>query len=727
MHSSIRSILLICLLSCTGCHAADSSQEIIQNIAQDIDNQQFEAAHQKLEDDYFYTLSEDKPLLDYNHAVIDILSGKCEKAKAQLEKQLKALEDQNFSSNFTMSTQSDDSVQKTRLHHALAIALVCPTVPSYIPNDADMETALSHLYQASSLGLNVRDDIAQILKTWIKPCHTFIPESLKEATNPEKAIAVGPSRDSEIVLCHDGLWFKFEARQNEIIKAKFTLKPLDRKVWMDESSQLPFTQFHADMHMAPNQGERFTSPSFQFEQPLPIYPPAPEDYETQILQTPEIQVEKTGNYFLHLYTQKNGEARVIVSFEKLIDCGAIDDTVTYNSALEQTPVSLETTPFVEFLTLCPERPDVFSFTIAPEQFALIYISSPSPHLSNLDFLQIHIQNDKGEEIPQYAQELTQDHPSRIDKSQPYYILFSPHQTEAQNKEAPTYPAFILIHNPTQEVEHATLNLRIHSPHEPMAYAISYTESHPCDEAQETLSRPLNLKDIEQTKSFAPLPVWTCPGTRMVHHPVFPPNTHVLRVKTDAHFLATTPVRKDDFQLSSYLHSEAEHRDFIIENGGHAEIHWDPMTYVMARQLQKPMSQDTRIQTTISSENSGFVWLNVTLNDDNSEDTNDSKKQNKPTQNAQKKDQRDNANKQNTPNKSPEKPSETPAVPQGPGTDTQGDESTPDPNTKSQKASKLDLKQHEKDNIDALLDAIENGNLYVPMSGQKKSDKALKQW
>ena len=83
-------------------------------------------------------------------------------------------------------------------------------------------------------------------------------------------------------------------------------------------------------------------------------------------------------------------------------------------------------------------------------------------------------------------------------------------------------------------------------------------------------------------------------------------------------------------------------------------------------------------------------------------------------------QKDNANKQNTPNKSPEKPSETPAAPKGPGTDTQGDESTPNENQPNGKASKLDLKEYEKDNIDALLDAIENGNFYVPLSGNKKN-------
>ena len=760
----------------TACHH-DPAQEQFKTIRTDIENGQFQNALKTIQTAKLKTSSEYTPILDYNQAVIQIHAGECDAAQIILELLLKNIENhRSEQKHYKASTQHyAQSKLQARLHHALALAILCPTQPYRIPTEQDNETALMHLYQAASLGMNVHDTISAILTKHIKPCQDFIPDNLQKATAPENAINIDPAKTNDIILCSNGLWFKFNARKGEVIKADFTLSPLDRKTWMDESSLLPFTQLHADLHLTPASGHSFETPVFHFEQPLPSHTPTHTDYETIKLSTPDIPIQKTGSYLVHLYTQYNGESRVIIQFAKSLDCGTIDDTITYTETLVQTPVTLRNAKPIQHLMLCPERPDAFHITLDPHQSALITLQTDLPHISQTEFLHYALNTQDGQPLinitpepdktsttisetplmqgdeppaalsdgrshertdryaptPEAGLRPATPQPPQADsfKTTPYYLLFTPKSQDTDNPKSAKQQAFLYIHNPQSTPETVSLALQIGTPHTPMPYSITMAKSHECTDDQETASQILDLRNIEQTQSHFESPIWMCHHQDLHIQPLLPPNTPLIRAKTQAYFLSDATIRNEDFQFASYLQNEndPESRHFIIEEAQTDTPHWTPQNHIHTRTLKKPITAESHLHAKANGTYNGFQILHVQLNEDSSDNTSESQKQNQKTQNEQKKDQKDNANKQNTPNKSPEKPSETPAAPKGPGTDTQGDESTPNENQPNGKASKLDLKEYEKDNIDALLDAIENGNFYVPLSGNKKNTQTDKPW
>ena len=95
-------------------------------------------------------------------------------------------------------------------------------------------------------------------------------------------------------------------------------------------------------------------------------------------------------------------------------------------------------------------------------------------------------------------------------------------------------------------------------------------------------------------------------------------------------------------------------------------------------------------------------------------------------NKSNKDQATKSKNENKPSQDPQKPSNTPATPQGDGNDTKGNESTPS-TTKNGNANLFDPQKTERDHIDALLDAIEQGDFYVPIPGSIPLSIPDKNW
>ena len=178
-------------------------------------------------------------------------------------------------------------------------------------------------------------------------------------------------------------------------------------------------------------------------------------------------------------------------------------------------------------------------------------------------------------------------------------------------------------------------------------------------------------------------------------------------------------------FESYMLTGDDSREYSVETGELREPHWMPESSVVSRVLQKPVTRSIHFKSENEMRFGVFEIMDAVLPED--EDSEDKNSEEKKEEKEKKQEQGESKDKQDKPNKTPEKPSETAATPHGKGTDTEGDESTPDEHAKGNKASQYDSRQHEKDHIDALMDDMERGLYYVPLPGQLPEHRSGKDW
>ena len=701
---------------CSACQMIfpDDPETRMARLSEDVSAGDFDAAMAELEEAREYADGASQRHLDFNRSVLDILSGKCDRARLELDaliKLNKALDNGKATENI-----SEHAHFLAELHYAYGTALLCPVAMYEWAEEADFEQALSHFYIAESLGLDISGEIAKVISEWFPPCRSFISKEQLQATDADHALVAVAGQASDVVMCKEGVWFKFEAREHEILNAHLELMPLDRKVWLDESSSLPFVQFRADFHEAPTGEETFGPATVHYEYPLPVGEIPEEDWQQLSVDLPEYVVKTAGTHYVHYYTIHNGEARLYANFSRRVDCGKIDDTVTYSEDLKQIPVRLEAGMTYDELTLCAGRPDRFEIELESGQQGLFGMEVPAEDRDNVADAKLTIYDADGNVIS--------EEDGALCKNSECYRMIR-HKTDPDIKDSYGTSSYVVLKNDTPEKRKYHLEIALGPNASSNEYSVVFEASVPCTGEAEAPEMTLELEELENKRYLTWQPRWLCPRQLRRYHPDIGKTAEVMRATVKVDYIGFGEVDERLMHFESYMLTGDDSREYSVETGELREPHWMPESSVVSRVLQKPVTRSIHFKSENEMRFGVFEIMDAVLPED--EDSEDKNSEEKKEEKEKKQEQGESKDKQDKPNKTPEKPSETAATPHGKGTDTEGDESTPDEHAKGNKASQYDSRQHEKDHIDALMDDMERGLYYVPLPGQLPEHRSGKDW
>ena len=707
-------VALVCAWGCSACDLIfpDHPEERFARIEADVQVRDYDAAMAELQAARKDADGASQRYLDYNRSILDILAGKCDRARLELDALLKlntALDSEQRSEIISESTRF-----RASLHYAYGTALLCPVALSEWAEEADFEKALSHFYIAESLGLDISGEISKVISEWFPPCRSYIPNEQIQASAPGHALQIKPDDSfADIVVCKEGVWFKANVRAYEILLAKLKLKPLDRKIWMDESSELPFVQLHVDCYEAPGADMSFGPPIAHYEYPIPEGEIPEADRQNLEIDLPELLIKNTGMHYVHFYTVHNGEARLFADFSRQVDCGKIDDTVTYSDDLAQIPVRLESGMNYEKLMLCAGRPDRFEVVLEGGQQGLFEIEVPAAERHVLKDTTLKVYGDDDMTLTENG--------AFCGDSVCYRVLRHKHDPELKDDYGAS--DYVVLKNITDDRRTYYLEIALKPEASSHEYNLVFKSSGICPDKPDVLDEDLQLEGIEGSRYHTWQPSWLCPHQVRRYHPKIGPNAELLRAVVKMDYIGFDEVDERLVHFESFMTGEQDSREYSVETGGILTSHWMPELYAVTRVLQKPVTRSIHFRSENETRDGVFEILEIKLSEDeNSEDNKDSEdKQDKQDKQDENKDQKDQ------PNQAPEKPSETAATPRGEGSDAEGDESTPDEHAQGNKASQYDARQHEKDHIDALMDDMERGLYYVPLPGQLPERSSGKDW
>ena len=729
-------ILCAAAAFCLSCQSPffDSPEETLEKIQEDIDRQDYAAAREKLDLARIQAKQQSMDTIAYNAALISILSGDCKQAEELLTKILDNFEttdEREHANAYPLDAKAPGTLFHARVHQALGLALVCPTHPFASPSDEQFRKALQNDYTANTLGLDVRPEVTQIIQRWIPDCESFVPSWQKSADNPENALTIKDIRAPEFVVCPDGVWIRVDARKHEKVRASFYMTPLNRKVYIDDSQKLPFSRLHADILAAPSDEHAFDEPVQFFLQPLPTGLPTEADYAAASYDFPDYTFTKSGIYYYHLYTENNGEARVHFTYHRIADCEHIDDLISYTEDLSPKNVWLMNGKTLQDMTLCPERPDNFQFTLEAKQYALITINKHDESLFSDHAPHVEVFDSQKRNVPTLSFENI--HSLR---NQSVFIPFLRKQKTTGKAVDSRYPMIILVHNNAGGEETFQLRIRQNSEWESsLHYDISYASSIDCSQKQPARTIPIDLSFIMHSKYYILPPVWLCPNQNIYLQPILPDNQTLLRTTMISHIFSDIPLHDDDFHFSSLLRMEADNRDYPVENSRRDVSQWIPGEFSANYALYNPITADTSLKLATGSGFQGFANLVIQIESQKQSDSDDSKpqeqdnaqkenSQDSPNENAKKdKNKKDKDSAQGT----PDKPSHEKTDAMTSGNDGAGDRSTPSADANNRNAAQFDPRQLEKDYLDALLDDIERGYFYIPIPGNDAAQDGGKPW
>lgn len=707
MNLRFLSFALLFLPTLSSCNAMLPAEKQFEEAKTCIEMQNYDEALDILEHASDKTLH-DKTILAYNKAVVHILNGSCDTAIRELNAMIHAESILGLSQYAQNNTSDDESSVLAQFYLAMTIATLCPTLPSSIPTEENDKKALEYLAHASSHGGNYRNLIGQIYQNRVPDCKSFIPITQPDASSPQNAYPLQNLQTSffSFILCpREGNWFAFQARKHEIFHLAFTIHALQRQFWLDDSSRLPFIKMHVDIYQSDSNPSTLPSPIASFTQPLPKTPPKDEDFLQLNLHFGSIEIPENGRYLTHFYTEDNGEAFVIPKITKIINCEYIDDIHTYDDQLKQQKVVLKNNTYLTNLVFCPNRPDIYEFSLTPGQSALIAISSDSSSLYQQDALYVELENSKRQKIP-----------IKLNNIQP--------DTQASLFIAPSiddyrHGIFIYLKN-TQNINSTyLLSLSSNLNSDETNYTLAYATSHDCSKTDDVTQNIDFYNDTEPV--FVP-PEWICPNQNFYYTITQPSGDGMTNAKFITQILSQSPIAPENVSLNTMLIYPNDNQKYLSESAiVLPQTSWIAPHAINAYILQKPILHNAQIQ--LNSTTHGFVLSTAIPSQEKSSNT-----QNKQDKKDSKNDD-DGQNKsknENKPSQDPQKPSNTPATPQGDGNDTNGNESTPS-TTENGNANLFDPQKTERDHIDALLDAIEQGDFYVPIPGSIPLSIPDKNW
>ena len=687
---------------------------------------------------------EDEQTIEYNKAATEILSGKCDAAVTRM----KALIDkakEHHSTQFVQFPLLFDKMPNDihmGAHYLIATGLLCPTRPFPPPSKDHIEEAIQHLIHLIQYGEDHRDLLSLTYSMLFTPCQAFVSPNEPQNNSYETALSLAGLRGivDEFTLCpNTSRWFLFKARQHEILSLFIKLRSLDRKFWIDDSSQLPYSQIQIALYKAPKNGEKIGSPIETFAMPEPTDIPAPNDFVflRQQLNIPLFEVEEAGDYLVQFYTKDNGEARVTPVFNKWINCAYNDDETTYTEDLVQIPIKLEQGRVFPHQMICPSRPDLYKIELEPHQSVIVSLRSTNAKLIE-NSLHIDIKDKSGRSfLANWPNDSAID-PHKIDphsstKIIPYFDIFKGTFRRSLAFEEYFYTLHILIENDLNTPNTISIALDASKESEGIQHSIAIGKSLPCSHTPHNriVERTLPVDKLNDDDVYFAPPEWLCPNDAVRYKPTIPANKKLFNATLTTSVLSHQAIAKDDFSFDAYITLPPDNQPFTAElSTQKISDTWRGPHEILDYTLQKPMMKHTFIELEMQPRAQGFAFMMLTPptnNDDEKEsqeqqDKNDEKQQQDPN-----KRDKNPSKDENTPKPDPEKPSETPQTPKGQGDDAQGNESTPSPDDGDGKAHQFDPAQAERDYVDTLLDNIEQGQLEMPIQGQTYEKMPKKDW
>lgn len=750
--STITCLVSSIVLLATSCHESvfPSDEAQFERFERAIDKKNFSTAMRLLDDAALNAKSQsDEQIVEYNKAIIEILSGKCDDAVTRMKSIIENAAEQR-STTFPRFPTPDDKISHDihlGAHYLIATGLLCPTRPFPAPSKEKIEEAIQHLIHLIQYGEDHRNLLNFAYAMLFRPCQTFISADEPKNNAYESALSLAGTHGivKEFTLCpHMNRWFSFQARQHEFLSLFLKLRAIERTFRIDDSSRLPYAHIQVVLYKAPAPGEKLGDPLATYEMPAPPEPPSPDApiFLRHQIEIPPIEASETGTYLVQFRTKDNGEARITPVFTKKVNCAYSDDDSTYTQDFVQIPVKLKQGGSLTMQVICPSRPDLYQISLAPRQSVIVSLRSTDPKLVE-DAIAIAVKDGFGRS---YAANQPADRDAsesnREDSST------NPHDSEGKIRrfavfkgifrrslsfEEHFYTLHILIENDLDTTNTIYLTLSSKDKFHGIRHSITMNASLPCGKshAPRIVERTLPLDKLNRDEVYFAPPEWLCPNDIVRYTPTLPAGDALFNSTLTTSLIGRNEIPKNDFNFTAYLTLPPENKPFISETSTlQLSSDWHGPHDLFDYILQKPMMPHTIIELETQAHAKGFAFMTITPtssgkdreNENQKQDKNDEKQQNDPNKRDKNPSKDDNA-----PTPNPEKPSQTPQTPQGQGDDTEGNESTPTPDADPGNAHQFDPNQSERDYVDALLDSIEQGQLEMPIQGQTHEKLPKKDW
>lgn len=697
-------IILACLGSSCDIPLPYEDDISLQKLKTAISQGRYVEAQELLELAQSKASSRDDDALAINEAVLMTALDKCTEARHKL---------------LGIRNRSHAKHLDIAIYLQLAEAAICEAQIDEAKQDSHYAYAIEQLSQAASLGADTAGRIAQILSLWIPSCTSFQDERLQKADKPESAISWQDWQAlAKPVLCPKrSLWIALPVREYENISMTASFESLERKFWPDDGSKLPYSQISLSLYASDARGVPNPEPFITTAIPLPKGSIKASDFKHIDKEVPAFTVgAQQSVYYIKLETLNNGEASVYLDLKRRLDCAKLDDLHTYSQDLIQSPLLLTADSTYSDLILCPKRPDAFLFELEAGSSAIIsimFLENKKPKL--------HLKIDgKSQTIDD---QLEANNPHRLIEPQT-----APDRDDLKSDadEFRLVPWLLHLHNSEQSLQ--KYELLIAPENEAIDYDFRFARSYDCKDSEaKTTYLPLPLpQTLKSQKPVVIGPKWICSNEELNFEPVFDKKgKQAISVNIIATIIAQIPLREDAIKLSKKLRISLDDKSsqmLIAEDSEAIVALWKNADNIRRRRLSRPLT-DLSIVHFKNMDTAGFYALSVENRQENPPSDNKDDDEKSENQKKDGQSQEDDETPQDKPSEEPDpqEKSNEPSTPEGPGTDTQGDASTPDPKADNKNASQFDPEAFERDKIDALLDDIERGNFLAPIEGMTREE------
>ena len=275
--------------------------------------------------------------------------------------------------------------------------------------------------------------------------------------------------------------------------------------------------------------------------------------------------------------------------------------------------------------------------------------------------------------------------------------------------------------------------------QPIQYHFQYVKSFPCDPnaASTVYAHELKLPvsdDIHNKPIFTYNIGWQCAKDSQEFKPIFDNKNLTGRYDVYMTSFHIDHSAEGEFSFESVLRTQESlnYMDLPAEKGEpSASKHWFNTSCQHALALKRPLTSQSVLKysstiptfwalTLLPQDDRNQVSENNDKQDDQSEEKKNSKEQD-PSQEQDKERKSDSGDHEND---APEEQADSQASPQGPGEDTAGNQSKPDPSRNNDpQASSQSLESYEKRRLDETLDGQEAGVMEIPNSGITTGEEA----
>lgn len=703
----------MCAMIC-GCDVSPykSAESRYDELVSATEDEDFERVGEILNRAGLLVQSRDEISLKYNHAVLWILQGKCSEASQILneivldEKSLSPMDWSEPRKDLSSEMTVDDIFRLS--YQALALAQECP-FSAQAHHGVDDTQVLDYLYKAFDRGLDTSEQISSVIAENHPDCHDWIKDPQEKTSTPDAAIELFPNdfnSSADYVVCPgDGLWFKVALQSHNQLKAGFDLFPINRLAYLDESGQLRFAQFHVDVFDSIQENMQEMRPVIHFRQSLPVNLMDKTSEDKVTLDLPEFTAEKSGDYYIHLYPERNGEAVVRPHLDRQFDCRYQDDGKTYSQDLVLKPVLLKNNHSVRDLIFCPNRPDHYQFDLNSDQSAMITIETTDQRVKDPDFLSLLLNENR----------LSENNEIKFpNESHGSATVYYPEQSISKDS---VYLLLIQVNALQNTAYHLEL-----SAEDSLEYNIHIVKSSPCSGRNETVSETLNMQSQSEKTGILRYPFYQCERINRQIQPQFSRPDEIRRSKLKLHYFTQDPVKDGFVKLTHQI--QQNDTNYLIETAQREDSIYRPAVTSSAFGLSKPLTSDTILSIETYPKGSGFMFLTEEPIENGDDDSDSGSSQNQNRESGKKDSNKDNTTSNHS---SRDQASEEKTSLLGTGSDTQGTYSQPDQDSEGNQAHEFDPQSMERDHIDALLDTIEQGEHYIPLGGRQKVSVSDKKW